>query len=154
MYKCENFKIYELLDESTFRKYESDDIKMWSFFSDEALKSLDHIRKYFGEPVIVNTWYNGGDLQLRGARFRDMQYYSETSQHSVNFNRYGEMIKRCNGFDINVIGIDTRRVRESIINNPDKFPYITRVEKADDQNRLHFDCKKIKSRKRIYEFEG
>ncbi len=134
-YKCEYFKIYELVDRQTYLKYGEE---AWMFFNPLALMSLDGIRKFFNIPVKVNDWKWGGDFQFRGLRPVYYQYGAIYSQH-----RYG------NGFDSDVGDISAEEVRRRIIENKDSelLRHITCIE--SNVNWLHFDCRNISDRIRI-----
>ncbi len=86
MYKCEYFKIYELVSEQTYKDRGE---KGWQLFDQELLGFIDYLRSKFGR-ITVNDWKWGGSNQWRGLRTSDSQYYSKYSQHS--FGRAFDLI--------------------------------------------------------------
>lgn len=129
MTKCKHFKIQELVDKATFEKFGE---KAWMFFRPEALEAIDDLRSFFGVPIIVNNWDEGGPFQYRGFRPRSCTVGAEYSQHRLG-----------NAFDCDIKGVTAEEARKKILENQDnlKLMYITRIE--DDVNWLHFDLANI-----------
>lgn len=128
MYRCKCYRIEELVDRFTFEKYGQG---AWAFFNVLALQSLDQIRIEFDAPVYVNNWLWGGSAEMRGLRPRYMDSLpSVYSQHHFG-----------NAFDITIKGVNPQIAQIYILENPDKFPYITRLEKI--KTHVHFDCANI-----------
>lgn len=65
MYKCEHFKIQELVSPIVYNQWGD---KAWMFFDEDFLKDLDVIREYWGRGIIVNNWNKGGNLKQCGLR--------------------------------------------------------------------------------------
>lgn len=137
-YKCEHFDIEELVDRVTYEKWGE---RAWMFLRAEALYSLDGIRKYFGRPVTVNNWRDGGKFSQRGLRIlndNDKSIYSPYSQHSLG-----------DAFDLDVQGMTSDEVRSAILEDKDE----SRLEKITcletDITWVHFDCRNIPDRIRL-----
>ena len=86
-------------------------------FSFEYLKTARSIRSFFGRPTFFNTWALGGKFDGRGFRDAREDTGSQTSTHRLAL-----------AGDCEVNGIHAEEVRETIIKNPDAFPYIRRME--------------------------
>src|SRR4030067_808286 len=137
-YKCRNFEIYELVDSVTYSKFGEE---AWMFFNTNALKALDGIREYFGTPVTVNTWKNGGNFEFRGLRPISSTLGATYSQH-----RFG------NAFDCDIKGKTAIEVRTEIINKekPSKNMDTGRrmkITKIDDDKIEGID---LETKKKIY----
>ena len=134
-FKCEYFKIQELVDRNTYEKWGE---AAWMFLRPEALYSLDGIRKYFNKRVFVNNWAFGGDFQWRGLRPPTCTVGVWYSQH-----RFG------NGFDCDVEGVTADEVRGEIVTNENHplFTHITCLE--TDITYVHLDCRNIENRIRL-----
>lgn len=65
MYKCHYFGIKELVSPVVYNKWGE---KAWMFFDEKTLQELDFIREQWGSPIIINNWYNGGQLKQCGLR--------------------------------------------------------------------------------------
>jgi len=131
MYKCEHFKIQELVPEAVF---EARGNKAWELLDPAALFALDQLRDRFG-PITVNNWSIGGPRNWSGLRTSGSPYYSPYSQHT--FGR---------AFDCIFSNTTAEEVRQEILANPEDFPEITSMELGTSW--LHFDvrnCVKIKT---------
>ncbi len=131
-YKCQYFKIEELVDRKTFEQWGE---KCWMFLNPNALYSLDSIRLYFWKPVSANNWLFGGQSENRGLR----PFYS-TIGEGYSQHRFG------NAFDIDVEGIEAEEVRQVILRLKDNplFQYINCLETGITY--VHFDCRNIQNR--------
>lgn len=134
-YRCEFFKIQELVDKATFEEFGED---AWMFLRTEALVSLDGIRRFFGTAVTVNDWLWGGKFELRGFRPRFVNTGATYSQH-----RFG------NAFDLDVKGISAEIVRETILKNKDHHSLVNITCLEKDIPWVHFDCRNIIDRIRL-----
>jgi len=133
MYKCEYFKIYELVSEKVYNKYGE---RAWQFFDPNLLMTLDDLRRHFKSPIIVNTWKNGGGFSQRGLRANlDPIVASKTKRGKLYVSEH--ILGRAIDFDVK--GLTAEEVRQEIIKNSDKFTYIRRMEK--DVNWVHIDLK-------------
>ena len=59
MYKCEHFKIQELVSKIVYDRFKD---FAWSFFDENVLKDLDTIRDYHKMPITINNWHLGGSF--------------------------------------------------------------------------------------------
>ncbi len=122
MYKCRNFKLYELIDRELFR---ASGEAAWLRFDDRALITLDTLRDHLG-PLTVNDWYWHGRFNWRGLRHPGYSEYSPTSQHASG--RAFDCVSRLH---------TAEEMRQFIYSNPDLFPHIRGIEVG--VNWLHFD---------------
>ena len=131
-YKCQHFRIEELVDRKTFEKWGQ---QCWMFLNPYALQSLDGIRNYFSRPVIANNWIFGGQSEWRGLRPSYCMIGATYSQH-----RFG------NAFDIDVEGVEAEEVRQTIIRLKDNFlfQHINCLETGIHY--IHFDCRNVSNR--------
>ena len=65
MYKCEHFKIQELVSKIVYDRFKD---FAWSFFDENVLKDLDTIRDYHKMPITINNWHLGGSFSQCGFR--------------------------------------------------------------------------------------
>jgi hypothetical protein len=126
MYKCEYFKIYELVPKAYYEGYP--EYKLWWLFDDRALMTLDLLRKQYGK-IVANDWYFGGIYQERGIRPEDSITGALFSQH-----KYGR------AFDLKFKDIPVGVVRQDCIaKRYDCFKYITAIE--IEVSWFHFDTR-------------
>lgn len=124
MYQCRHFSIQELVPRHV---YEERGPKAWELLDDRALITLDAIRDFAG-PTVVNNWVRGGDRQWSGLRTPESPYYSPYSQHT--FGR---------AFDCIFYDTTAQDVRNYVLKNKSKFPYIRALETEIDW--FHFDVR-------------
>ena len=126
MYKCEYFKIHELVPPAV---YEARGEKAWELMDDRLLKTIDYLRERFG-PATINNYEYGGDRQWSGLRTPESPYYSPYSQHS--FGRAADIIFKDETVD---------EVRSFLLDNPQLLDlrYINAVEL--DTSWLHIDVR-------------
>ena len=116
MYKPKWFEAQELVPPEIYELYFDDSL---IFIDNRILITLDYIREYFGKPVLVNNWHNGGNLKERCLRLWNTKTGAKLSQHKLG----------C-AVDYNVDGYTSEEVRQEILANQDNtfFKYITRME--------------------------
>ncbi len=119
-----HFKVHELVNKEIYEKY-SESYILNRFFDNRLLKTLDALREHFGS-LTINDWYFGGKRTESGLRVPKMKFYNFTSLHS-----WGR------AFDIISKKYTAEEMRQEILNNQHKFPFIKRMEK--DVNWLHID---------------
>lgn len=136
-----HFRTYELVDKGTYEKHGDDCL---SLFNPELLLALDDLREFFGVPVTVNNWHDGGPFQWRGYRTSEMAYKlgAPHSQHAMG-----------NAIDCDISGYTAERARKIIIENKNDrlLKRIMRLE--DGVNWVHFDLLKA-MRDRIHLFRA
>lgn len=120
-----SFFWHELVPEAYYRKFEATPEKFFNLFDDRALRTLQQLRDHFG-PAVVNNWAAGGKNQYRGWRPFNCEVGATLSQH-----KFGR------AFDVNFSGTTAEDARRYILANPEKFPFIRRIER--DVSWLHFD---------------
>lgn len=121
--KSKFFKIYELISPNVYRKYGE---RSWMFFDPRLLETLDFIREYFGEPIIINDWYWGGNLTQRGLRENTCPIVRDKTN---NYEIYLSAHVLGMGVDLSVNGYLAEEVREKLIEIKDLLPYPIRLEK-------------------------
>ncbi len=130
MYKCQNFKIQELVPRHV---YDDRGEKAWELFDERALITLDTLHDKYGT-MIINNWLWGGGRQWSGLRTHESPYGTQYSQH-----RFGR------AFDVIFKNYPAELVRQDVLFHPDWFPLIASLEL--DVSWFHFDvrnCIKIK----------
>ena len=133
MYKCEYFKVHELVPPHV---YDARGEKAWELLDKRLLQTLDRLRRRYG-PMTVNNYYWGGDREWSGLRTSDSPYYSPYSQHT--FGRAADCLFKT---------ISVEQVRREILSTPNapEFELIGSIEL--DVSWLHFDvrnCNRIKT---------
>ena len=120
--KSKYFKIQELVSKQTYEKYGE---KSWIFLDERLILTLDALREYFNDPITVNNWLWGGNLQQRGLRTNcDEIVKNKTLKNSLYVSQH------CLGkaVDFNVKNHTVQDVYKVILENPKAFPYIKRIE--------------------------
>ena len=102
-YKCDYFKIQELVDPDT---YKARGQKAWELFSPELLIAIDGLRVMFG-PAIINDWKFGGRFKWSGFRSPACRIGAKLSQH-----RFG---RAC---DMKFKNVSAKEVRKHIRSDP------------------------------------
>ncbi len=125
-YKPKHFLAYELVPPNVYKDRGE---KSFQLLDNRALITLDALRDAYGR-ITVNNYKWGGDRQWSGLRTPDSPYYSPYSQHT--FGR---------AFDCIFSNTNAEIVRQDILKNPDRFPFITFLEM--DISWLHFDTRNI-----------
>lgn len=131
MYKCEYFKVHELVPR---RVHEARGEKAWKLFDDRALITLDCLHEKYGT-MYINNWLWGGNNQWSGLRTADSPYGTEYSDH-----RFGR------AFDVKFQAVTAEQVRRDILAHPEWFPLIMSIEL--DTAWLHFsvrNCSRIET---------
>lgn len=127
----EHFDIQELVP---YEVWMDRGIKAWELLDARLLITLDQLREEYGA-IIINNWHTGGTREWSGLRTEQSPYGTQYSQH--RFGRAADcLFPRTN----------VNQVREDILRNPDKFPFINSIELGTSW--LHFDvrnCDRIKT---------
>lgn len=134
-YVARHFRIEELVDRATFEKFGE---QAWQFFNPALLFSLDGVRDYFGKPITVNNWKDGGPFQWRGLRSKACDIGAEYSIHGFG-----------GAADYDVKSVPAEEVRQAIIKNKNYklFRLINCLE--TDVPWVHMDTRNILGRIRI-----
>ncbi len=125
--KPKGFELFELLDKVTYQTTTHYGDRRWQWFDDRALITLEKLRDYAGT-TFINNWYWGGDNQWGGLRPFNCSVGALYSQH-----KFGR------AFDPKFTKKTADEVREYILSNRDKFPYITCLEIGVPW--VHVDCR-------------
>jgi len=133
MYRPKHFKLEELVDPELFKALGE---RCWELLDEDALQMLDCIRERFG-PVVVNNWHTNGSsftnqiYRHSGLRRMDSKIGSSRSQH-----KWGK------AFDCKFEDYEPHQVFNYIVDHPEDFPLITRLENVKHTPTwLHFDTK-------------
>lgn len=120
-----NFYLQEFVPLSM---YEEEGERAIGAIDERIIISAQTLRDELGSPLSINTWHSGGERYESGLRVEGMTHYSRLSQHT-----YGRAV------DIVSNKYLAQELREHILRNPRKYPYITRLE--DKVSWLHMDLK-------------
>ena len=142
------FQPYELVDKLTYSQKGYDSLAL---FTPQILLALDNVREFFGKPITVNNWHEGGPFQWRGWRTEAEAdkllglppgTHPGHEQHSLG-----------NAFDFDIQGLTAEQVRTMIVAYQDRplLSGITRLEA--NTSWVHMDCKVLVTPlKRIHVF--
>lgn len=131
-YICKYFSIKELVPRDVYIEAEVEGrvYSLWWLFDFYALRMIDTIRAFYGQPATINNWHLGGDLQYRGFRPPNCKVGARYSQH-----RFGR------AFDMNLKDVPADQVREDMRNKPD-HPAFMEVSACEDKvSWLHLDTR-------------
>ena len=146
MYKCKNFKPYELVPRNFYNQFAEPNM-IYGLFDENALKILDLIREWSGGAIIVNNWYSGGTLQERGFRSKDSTTGAPNSAHKLG-----------KAFDCHSNTKAVLELWDLIEKNSDKLPCKIRIEKTNGGKPiswLHFDTNAAPTQKEmVYYFNA
>lgn len=125
--RCKYFKIYELVTPEIYDKYGE---KAWWFINPLLSTSLDDIREgvseEIGRPIYIkiNTWYyhqihNTGEVGFTESGLRD---FNTTTGAKMSIHKLG------GAADLKPVGISCAKLRQHILANPVKYPFVRAVE--------------------------
>ena len=77
MYKCKNFKLYELLPKEIYK----DEEYGWELLDEKLKITINIVRDILGVPLICNNWYWGGSRNWCGYRPIDCKIGAKMSAH-------------------------------------------------------------------------
>jgi hypothetical protein len=127
IYKCNYFKIEELVPKNVFNNSE-DKNNLWLIFNKDLLKIADYLREDYGK-MTCNDWLWGGHNDERGFREWTTTTGAKYSQH-----KFGRAL------DLIPSEYDVEKIREDIINR--KKPYMKLITCVEmDIWWLHFDLR-------------
>lgn len=128
-YTSKWFQPCELVSREAWRKRGA---KVILGIDTRLLITIDTLREILEEinpskaALLCNDWLYGGGRQYSGLRLPDDKYYTEFSAHS-----------RGKAVDLISRHYTAEQLRQIILDNRERFPYLTRMEK--DVNWLHLD---------------
>ena len=136
IYKCNYFKIQELVDKDT---YELLGDQAWKLLDNNLLILIDKLREKFGSATI-NNWNIGGNFSKSGFRVYNEKIGAKKSLHKFGL-----------ACDLKFSNYTAEKIRQEIRSNEEFWKqYISRIE--NDVNWLHVDLKDFDSSKNIYWF--
>lgn len=141
-----NFNIKELVCPHCYNKFKEN---AWQFLSTELLSVLYTLRYViFNKPIIVNTWYKGGQFAQRGLRCNVCELVKSKGSIYLSAHLLGRAI------DFNVQELTSDEVNQIIKDNVDKFEYPIRLEQ-DTDGWSHIDTyQPYGSEAKLIEFKG
>ena len=134
MYKPKFFTLEELVPTYVFAQRGED---AWLALDDRLLLCLDALRYEFG-PIIINTWHRPSLWAKFGRRdqsgLRTAAFYDTATKfkRSLSQHKYGRAA------DMLFVETEVEHVRSTILDQPDRFPFIHGVEL--NTSWLHIDC--------------
>lgn len=120
-----NFYLQEFIPMDMYNEYGSRAAGVMDY---RIILSAQALRDNLGIPLSINTWHSCGERYESGLRVMGMKNYRPLSQHT-----YGRAV------DIVSNKMPAQEMREHILQNRDKYPYITRME--NNVTWLHIDIK-------------
>ena len=141
------FEIYELVDESVYKK---DGQRAWRYFSTDLLHCLLIIRKELNKPITINDWFWNGQFSQRGLRHNLSDLVINKNRPYLSAHMMGKAI------DFDVKGMTAGEVRKWLYDNPHKMPCKIRLEnrlKGQPINWVHLDIIDEKTNEKIYLFD-
>jgi len=125
MYKCKHFKIYELVDPTTYKNRGQ---RAWELLDERILIAIDKLREEFGS-ITINDWKWGGKFKWSGYRSPACKIGAKLSQH-----RFGR------GMDLKFKHFTPQQIRKAMRESPSYFEEITCVENKT-ATWVHIDCR-------------
>lgn len=119
MYRCEYFKIKELVSPVVFKHYGE---FAWSFFDENLLKDLDFLRELTQSPLIVNGYFRGCSYIESGLRCNIDSIVAGKNKPYLSAHVLGR------AFDIKSAKLNPKELYKFILDNQDKFKAIKRME--------------------------
>jgi hypothetical protein len=113
-YESRYFEVWEYVPPEVYKQFGEES---WWFVNPMLVQMDDALREYFGVPVTINNWKNGGDRVASGFRPVSCKVGGALSQH-----RFG------NASDKIFKGLDPMKVQQEILLHPSVFPFITGIE--------------------------
>jgi len=121
------FKAWELVPNGLYDIY--GDTIIHIVFDDRILYMADVLRETIGKPGRVNNYLSGGMDNWRGFRTQNSTVGAPLSQH-----RFGRAL------DISFSGIPSEEIIKHILDNREKYNFITRIEDEEAIEKVHIDC--------------
>lgn len=142
----QNFDIKELVCQHCYNKFGEN---AWQFLSTELLSTLYTLRYViFNKPIIINTWYKGGQFSQRGLRCNMCYLVKSKKAVYISAHTLGKAI------DFNVQNMTYEEVNQQIRDNVDKFEYPIRLE-SNTNGWSHVDVyQPYGSEAKLIEFKG
>lgn len=124
------FKVQEFVPQEIYQKFGDSSIYK---INPKIIMAIEIVREYFNNPITINNWHIGGQFQYRGYRPDNYENKASKSAHYLGM-----------AVDFDVKGFESEEIRNEIIKNYKKFPFITRMEHIDTKtgkpiNWVHID---------------
>jgi hypothetical protein len=115
-----NFLVEEFVPQKVYEKY--GDSSLW-FVDPKIVNIAQLLREYFGKPMTINNWHNGGNFNYRGFRDDSFYYQWDSDLSAYKSKRKGKLSQHRfgRGIDFNVSGLTSDEVRESILQNEEMW---------------------------------
>lgn len=143
LYRPQFFKLHELVCQHVFDKFGEG---AWLFLNEEAVVTLDWMRRALGRKITVNNWKDGGLFDERGLRCIQCPMVKEKSDRGVVYVS-AHILGRA--FDFDVEDMTAGEVRVWLAANKNRLPYNIRIE--NHISWVHFDT--LNTGNKIYIFE-
>lgn len=126
--KSKTFRIEELVPPSIFNDRGE---LAWELIDEKLIITIDQIKKDFPNGTMtINDWVWGGQYHHSGIRDITSPDYKKYSMHS-----WGKAA------DIKFSKYSVEEVRQYVVNNPDKYPYVKGIEDFPGMSWLHVDVR-------------
>lgn len=135
-YRCEHFRIEELVSPKTHEKYGE---RAWQFLDVHLLMAVDLLREDFGV-CVINDWFWGGKFSESCLRSFD---YGGLMNHSLH--------KMGKAADLKFRHMAPKEIRKRILANPKRYWMIKGVE-LKTPTWLHIDTRNVDTRRRFFTF--
>lgn len=125
-----DFYLTEFVSKNVYEQFGERSI--W-FVDPRIISVAQFTRDFFGKPIIINNWYDGGKYNYSGFREPKCTVGADLSQH-----RFGRAI------DIKVSGLTSEEVYTAIIKAQEKFMdagLTTMEDVRDTPTWNHLDCR-------------
>lgn len=141
LYRPSFFSISELVCPHVHNKYGD---SAWMYLSEDAVVTIDFIRRTLGKAITVNNYMDGGSFTQRGLRCNLCDLVQEKSQHNILYlsaHIFGK------AFDFDTADMTADEMRVWLALNKSKLPYNIRLEQGvswchldtlDNGNKLTF----------------
>ena len=131
-----NFHLEEFVSKETFDYFGANSLR---FIAPEIIEIAQYLRDWFGKPMTINNWINGGKFKWRGFRTPGCGVGAELSSH-----------KRGMAIDFNFGALESEYVFNVIVDPKNKFfsKGITTIEK-NTIGWTHISCERWWGQKEI-----
>lgn len=135
-YISKYFKLHELVPKEYYIKYGESQL-LWGLFDPRILYTIDLLKEYYNKSFIINDYKYGGNNQYRGWRpYLDWVEYCNKNNIKISYfsqHLFGRAI------DFIIKGVKVEEVNNHILQNQDKYKYITFIEIG--KTWTHIDCR-------------
>lgn len=138
----QHFSVSELVNPDIIKKL--GEIRAANFISPFLIQTLEVIRARFG-PIVINGEFRG--LTFTNSGLRKASYYKKLGImiESYSTHQYG------NTADCKFPEATPAQIYDYILDNPDEFPFIVRMENAHiTESWLHIECGKYRDKIEVF----